>query len=192
VHHWVLLAWHSARRSANERIPETRISAIPHYDSGSRCQCTNFFNFDDSALISEAGLFSLIFAPSREICNARNFTRSSRRSEGREDIMLTRTAFLNSGNIIPILIGYAFDTAISCYKRLMAILEKFVQFAERLPADRLSSVETALAEIMESYSDRYGFTPSEQQTIDQRVAESSPGFSAPEDVATLFGKPFSA
>lgn len=74
----------------------------------------------------------------------------------------------------------------------MAILEKFVQFAERLPADRLSSVETALAEIMESYSDRYGFTPSEQQTIDQRVAESSPEFSVPKDIATLFGKPFSA
>ena len=71
-------------------------------------------------------------------------------------------------------------------------LTKFVQFAERLPADRLSSVETALAEIMESYSDRYGFTPSEQQTIDQRVAETKPEFSTSDDIAKLFGKPFSA
>ena len=74
----------------------------------------------------------------------------------------------------------------------MAILEKFVQFAERLPADRLSSVETALAEIMESYSDRYGFTSAEQQRIDQRVAQTKPEFSTSDDIAKLFGKPFSA
>ena len=74
----------------------------------------------------------------------------------------------------------------------MAILDKFVHFAERLSADRLSSVEVALAEIMESYSDRYGFTPSEQQVIDQRVAEVSPKFASSEDIAKLLGKPFSA
>jgi hypothetical protein len=74
----------------------------------------------------------------------------------------------------------------------MAILEKFVQFAERLPADRLSSVEVALAEIMESYSDRYGFTASEQQIIDQRFAESNPEFSSSDDIGKMFGKPFSA
>jgi hypothetical protein len=74
----------------------------------------------------------------------------------------------------------------------MAILEKFVQFAERLPADRLSSVEAALAEIMESYSDRYVFTSSEQQIIDRRVAESKPEFSTSDDITKLFGKPFSA
>jgi hypothetical protein len=74
----------------------------------------------------------------------------------------------------------------------MTILEKFLHFAERLPADRLNSLETALAEIMESYSDRYGFTASEQQIIDQRVAETRPAFSSSEDIAVLFGKPFSA
>jgi ethanolamine utilization microcompartment shell protein EutL len=74
----------------------------------------------------------------------------------------------------------------------MTILDKFVQFAERLPADRLNSVETALAEIMESYSDRYGFTAGEQHIIDQRVAETKPAFSSTEDIAKLFGKPFSA
>ena len=74
----------------------------------------------------------------------------------------------------------------------MTILEKFLQFAERLPADHLNSVEAALAEIMESYSDRYGFTASEQQVIDQRVAETKPVFSSSEDIAELFGKPFSA
>ena len=73
----------------------------------------------------------------------------------------------------------------------MTILEKFLHFAERLPADRLNLVEAALAEIMESYSDRYAFTPSERQVIDQRVAEAKPVFSNGEDIAKIFGKPFS-
>ena len=74
----------------------------------------------------------------------------------------------------------------------MTILEKFLQFAERLPDDRLNSVEAALAEIMESYSDRFAFTPAEQLTIDQRTAEAKPEFASAEDVSKLFGKPFSA
>lgn len=74
----------------------------------------------------------------------------------------------------------------------MTILEQFLHFAERLPADHLNSVEAGLAEIMESYSDRYAFTPSEQQMIDQRVAETKPVFSNGENIAALFGKPFSA
>jgi hypothetical protein len=73
----------------------------------------------------------------------------------------------------------------------MTILEKFLSFAERLPADRLNSVETVLAEIMESHSDRYGFSTSEQQIIGQRVAETSPAFSSSKDNAKLFGRPFS-
>lgn len=74
----------------------------------------------------------------------------------------------------------------------MTILEKFLHFAERLPADRLSSIEIALAEIMESYSDRYDFSVSEKQMIDQRVAEANPVFSSREDITQIFGKPFSA
>lgn len=74
----------------------------------------------------------------------------------------------------------------------MTILEKFLQFAERLPTDRLNSVETALAEIMESYSDRYDFMPLEQRVIDQRVAEARPEFSSAQDITKIFGKPFSA
>lgn len=73
----------------------------------------------------------------------------------------------------------------------MTVLEKFLHFAERLPMDRLTSVEVALAEIMESYSDRFAFTPSEQQIIDQRVAEPKPEFSSGEDISKIFGKPFS-
>ena len=73
----------------------------------------------------------------------------------------------------------------------MTTIEKFLHFAERLPADRLNSVEAALAEIMESYSDRHDFTASEQRLIDQRVAETKPDFSNSEDITQLFGKPFS-
>ena len=79
-----------------------------------------------------------------------------------------------------------------CYQNTMTILEKFLQFAEQLPIDRLNSVETALAEIMESYSDRFAFTPAEQLMIDQRLAEVKPEFASAEDVSKLFGKPFSA
>ena len=74
----------------------------------------------------------------------------------------------------------------------MTVLEKFLHFAERLPADRLNSIEIALAEIMESYSERYDFSVSEKQMIDQRMAEAHPAFSSSEDIAQLFGKPFSA
>jgi hypothetical protein len=74
----------------------------------------------------------------------------------------------------------------------MTVLEKFLQFAERLPTDRLNSVEVALAEIMESYSDGFAFTQSEQQIIDQRVAEAAPEFASSEDISKIFGKPFSA
>ena len=74
----------------------------------------------------------------------------------------------------------------------MTILKKFLHFAEHLPADRLNSVEAALAEIMESCSDGYGFTASEQQLIDQRVTETKPAFSSSEDIAGLCGKRFSA
>ncbi len=74
----------------------------------------------------------------------------------------------------------------------MSVLEKFLQFAEKLPTDRLTSVELALAEIMEIYSERFDFTQPEQQIIDQRVAETVPQFASKEDISKLFGKPFSA
>ena len=81
--------------------------------------------------------------------------------------------------------------AIHCYTGCMTILEKFRHFAANLPADRLNSVEVALAEIMESYSDHYCFSASELQTIDQRFGETKPEFSNGDDIAELFGKPFS-
>ena len=72
----------------------------------------------------------------------------------------------------------------------MTVLEKFLQFAELRPTDRLNSVEVALAEIMESYSDRFALTKSEQQIIDQRVAEARPEFTSSEDITKIFGQSF--
>lgn len=74
----------------------------------------------------------------------------------------------------------------------MTILEKFLDFAERLPAERLLSVEAALAEIMASHAVRYDFSVAELAKLDQRVAEEKPAFSDSDDIAKLFGKPFSA
>ena len=74
----------------------------------------------------------------------------------------------------------------------MTMLEKFVSFAKGLPADRLQSMEAALAELMESYSDEYDFTATELAEIDRRVADANPQFARSGDIAKLFGKPFSA
>lgn len=73
----------------------------------------------------------------------------------------------------------------------MTMLETFVSFAKGLPADRLQSVEAALAALMESYSERYGFTDSEMTELNRRVAEPKPAFADPAEIATLFRKPFS-
>ena len=74
----------------------------------------------------------------------------------------------------------------------MTILEKFVSFAQQLPADRLKSVEAALAAVMETYAEGYDLTAAELNIIDQRVAETQPEFADPDEVTKLLGKPFSA
>lgn len=73
----------------------------------------------------------------------------------------------------------------------MTMLDTFVSFAKGLPADRLQSVEAALAALMESYSEQYAFTDGELSELDRRVAEPKPTFADPAEIATLFGKPFS-
>ncbi len=74
----------------------------------------------------------------------------------------------------------------------MTVLERFVSFAQGLPADRLHSVETALATLMATYSDGHDFTASELAELDRRAAETNPRFTEPGQISKLFGKPFSA
>ncbi len=74
----------------------------------------------------------------------------------------------------------------------MTMLDKFLSFARRLPADRLESVEQSLAALMESLSDRFDFTPEELAEIDRRVAHADPQYSNPDDIAEIFGQRFTA
>lgn len=72
------------------------------------------------------------------------------------------------------------------------MLDKFLSFAKRLPADRLASVEESLAALMESFSDRHELTPDELAEIDRRVASDNPEFSHQDDITKIFGQPFAA
>lgn len=74
----------------------------------------------------------------------------------------------------------------------MTMLDKFLSFARRLPADRLEAVEESLAALMESLSDRFEFTPEELAELDRRVAHSDPQYSNPADIAKIFGQRFTA
>jgi hypothetical protein len=74
----------------------------------------------------------------------------------------------------------------------MTLLEKFMSFAQTLPADQLEAVEASLAALMESLSEKFGFSPQELAEIDRRVADPAPEFSSQQDIAKLFGRPFSA
>lgn len=74
----------------------------------------------------------------------------------------------------------------------MTTIEKFVHFAQSLPSDRLASIEAALAELMESYSDSYALTPSELAEAEKRMAEDDPEYASPEAISAIFGKSFSA
>ena len=74
----------------------------------------------------------------------------------------------------------------------MTSLEKFMSFAQALPADQLESVEASLAALMESLSEQFDFSPPELDEIDRRVANPAPEFSSEAEIAKLFGQPFSA
>ena len=67
----------------------------------------------------------------------------------------------------------------------MTSLEKFVSFAQALPADQLESVEASLSE-------QYGFAPEELAEIDRRMADPDPQFSSKADIAGIFGRSFPA
>lgn len=74
----------------------------------------------------------------------------------------------------------------------MTSLEKFVSFAQGLPAEQLESVEASLSALMESLSEQFAFSPDELAEIDRRVANRDPQFSSKADIAGIFGRSFSA
>ncbi|BBB09112.1 MULTISPECIES: hypothetical protein [unclassified Sphingopyxis] len=74
----------------------------------------------------------------------------------------------------------------------MTSLEKFMSFAQALPADQLEAVEASLSALMESLSEQFDLSPRELAEIDRRVANPAPEFSSEAEIAKLFGQPFSA
>ena len=74
----------------------------------------------------------------------------------------------------------------------MTVLDNFIAFARALPAERREAVEDTLAALMDSYAERYDFTPDELTELRRRAAETDPALSDPGDIANLFGKPFRA
>lgn len=74
----------------------------------------------------------------------------------------------------------------------MTVLESFMSFAERLPADRRQSVKAILSALMATCSKGNGFTTGELEELDRRVTESDPRYASPDTIAELFGKSFPA
>ena len=74
----------------------------------------------------------------------------------------------------------------------MTVLDSFIAFARALPADRREAVEDTLAALMDSYAERFDFTPDELAELRRRAAEADPEFSDPNDISQIFGKPFRA
>lgn len=72
----------------------------------------------------------------------------------------------------------------------MTVLDNFIAFARALPAERREAVEDTLAALMDSYAERYDFTPDELTELRRRTAEADPELSDPDAIAHLFGKPF--
>ena len=72
----------------------------------------------------------------------------------------------------------------------MTVLDNFIAFARALPAERREAVEDTLAAVMDSYAERYDFTPDELTELRRRAAEADPELSDPDAIAHLFGKPF--
>ena len=56
----------------------------------------------------------------------------------------------------------------------MTILEKFVAYAEALPADDRRGIEDFLASIMEAASPEFDLTAEQLAEIDRRLADPSP------------------
>lgn len=67
----------------------------------------------------------------------------------------------------------------------MTILEKFVAFAERLPAARRDEIEAALTALMDCYTREFEFTSAELEELDHRVAEPRPRFASSEEIDRL-------
>jgi hypothetical protein len=74
----------------------------------------------------------------------------------------------------------------------MTILEKFVEFAERLPDDRRQEIEELLADLMAGESIASEFSADELAELERRMADPNPKYADPKDIAAIFGTTFGA
>jgi hypothetical protein len=70
------------------------------------------------------------------------------------------------------------------------MLESFIRFARKLPADHLHEVEDALADIMANFGAEHDFTSEELGELDRRMQDSNPEYASDNDVKAIFSKPF--
>lgn len=70
----------------------------------------------------------------------------------------------------------------------MTVLDTFVSFAKRLPADQLQPVEAVLASLMNSHNTELDFSRGELAEIDQRLAEPQPKFASQSSTDALLGR----
>ena len=70
----------------------------------------------------------------------------------------------------------------------MTVLDSFVSFAKRLPADQLQPVEAVLATLMNSYNAELDFNGSELAELDRRLAEPKPQFASQSSTDALLGR----
>jgi hypothetical protein len=72
----------------------------------------------------------------------------------------------------------------------MTVLEKFVAFAEGLPAERRQAIEDLLADMMGAEDASGDFTPAEMAELRRRLADPDPQYADPKDIAAIFGTTF--
>jgi hypothetical protein len=68
----------------------------------------------------------------------------------------------------------------------MSVLEEFVAFAQRLPADRRHEIDEILASIMDSESPEFDFTEEELAELGRRMADPNPQYATPAEVEAVF------
>ena len=69
----------------------------------------------------------------------------------------------------------------------MGIIESFVTFARGLTGQRRQALEAELADLMDSYSERFEFTSDELTELDARVAEPNPRYATADEVEKVLG-----
>lgn len=72
----------------------------------------------------------------------------------------------------------------------MTVIDSFLAFTARLGEPERLAVEEALADLMESYEPKYGFTATEMAELDRRMTETNPAMASKDEVRRIFGHAF--